>query len=238
MLHASGWTHKGKNKKLVGNTGDSPKSLDSHLKGVARAQRAGEARKDRDATMKSLGLNKVKGSVSGKTYWESEEDPTSHDPTESPDYVTHEDRFDPPAVKKSKKPKKSIEDRFVHDYASGKVEIEAEEMNESKGHSVTEEVDPLMSAALGYIDSEIARAGGPINEENAVHQELAAHLKRNHGKNQHGCLTTEYSKIPGLKVHASDTNGRCGIGTYKGHGVYWSHHHPTGEFKIEPHTRW
>ena len=88
-LHASGsqdlghfhaWTHKGKNKKLVGNTGDSPKSLDSHLKGVARAHRSSANRKDRDDVMRSMGLNKVKGSVSGKTYWEAEEEPEKDAP--------------------------------------------------------------------------------------------------------------------------------------------------------------
>jgi hypothetical protein len=69
------WQHKGKNKSLVGNTGSDPKSLNSHLKRVASQKKAGANRKERDGVMRDMGLNKVRGSVSGKTYWESEEKP-------------------------------------------------------------------------------------------------------------------------------------------------------------------
>jgi hypothetical protein len=68
------WQHKGKNKSLIGNSGSDAKSLDQHLKKVARAKASGANRKERDDVMRSMGLNKVRGSQSGKTYWE-ETDP-------------------------------------------------------------------------------------------------------------------------------------------------------------------
>lgn len=136
----SSWEHKGKNKKLIGNTGQGPKSLDSHLKGVARAQRSSSARKDREDTMRSLGLNKVKGAVSGKTYWESEETPKS----------------EAPKSETSKPPKKKRRQSFANMYhhamldmglkayrgMDGKLRYESaepetemvEELNESVGH--------------------------------------------------------------------------------------------------------
>jgi hypothetical protein len=139
--HFHSWKHKGKNKKLVGNSGDSPKSLDSHLKGVARAHRSGEARKDREATMKSLGLNKVKGSVSGKTYWESEEQPVAEDEKPSLGKASRTPQF----WEKPMAPK-------VKDAVSAAV-----------GKPVKEEVDPLIAATTGYIKSEVDRAGGPTD---------------------------------------------------------------------------
>lgn len=50
---------------------------------------------------------------------------------------------------------------------------------------------------------------------------LAKLLLANHGKNGNGCLITEYSRIPGLRVKASDTNGTSGIGVWDGVRVYW-----------------
>lgn len=69
--HTGNWEHKGKNKKLVATTGESPKSLESHLNKVASRAKSSQNQKWRNDTMKSLGLNKVRGAVSGKTYWES-----------------------------------------------------------------------------------------------------------------------------------------------------------------------
>lgn len=71
------WSHKGKNKKMVSTTGEFPSSLHRHLSKVDSQQRSGVNRKERDDVMRSLGLNKVRGSVSGKTYWESEETPVT-----------------------------------------------------------------------------------------------------------------------------------------------------------------
>jgi len=39
-------------------------------KAFKRRQRARETRKAKDAIMRSMGLVKVKGAVSGRTYWE------------------------------------------------------------------------------------------------------------------------------------------------------------------------
>jgi hypothetical protein len=143
--HFHSWKHKGKNKKLVGNSGDSPKSLDSHLKGVARAHRAGAARKDRDATMKSLGLNKVKGAVSGKTYWESEEQPVKEEDK------THGGNHKAGAYKPDSCPSCATTDKRSE-----------KEKTDLKG-LVKEEVDPLIAATTGYIKSEVDRAGGPTD---------------------------------------------------------------------------
>jgi len=231
MLHASGsqdlghfhaWTHKGKNKKLVGNTGDSPKSLDSHLKGVARAQRAGSARKDREDTMRSLGLNKVKGSVSGKTYWESEELGEEKDPyaefrdpkidyyderhpnstclTDRAQRANHDminrlanhlaktqpTRYYPPSKRKhqmeSEEPKGTEAAYDLSKVYPGHTPENKPSYEAGGDWGVTEEVDPLMAASLGYINSEVARAGGKLQEaeesdhtKNPYHEILTKH---------------------------------------------------------------
>lgn len=65
------WKHRGKNKSLVPNQGNGAKSLEQHLnKVVSRKKSAGNAKARHDA-MTSLGLKRVKGAVSGKTYYES-----------------------------------------------------------------------------------------------------------------------------------------------------------------------
>lgn len=220
--HFHSWKHKGKNKKLVGNSGDSPKSLDSHLKGVARAHRAGAARKDRDATMKSLGLNKVKGAVSGKTYWESEELGEEKDPyaefrdpkidyyderhpnstclTDRAQRANHDminrlanhlaktqpTRYYPPSKRKhqmeSEEPKGTEAAYDLSKVYPGHTPENKPSYEAGGDWGVTEEVDPLMTASLGYINSEVARAGGKLQEaeesnhtKNPYHEILTKH---------------------------------------------------------------
>lgn len=52
-------------------------------------------------------------------------------------------------------------------------------------------------------------------------QLLAKELEANHYKNENGCLLTDYSKIRGLRLFASTTNGTSGMGKYHGRKVYW-----------------
>lgn len=58
-------------------------------------------------------------------------------------------------------------------------------------------------------------------------QELAEQLEQNYGVNGHGCLRTNYSQIPSLKVRATTTSGTSGIGIYKGRRVHW--HRTSGQ---------
>jgi hypothetical protein len=62
---------------------------------------------------------------------------------------------------------------------------------------------------------------------------LAQHLKQNHYQNANGVWLTDYSKIKGLRVSASTTNGTSGIGTYRGRKCYWCYNHTTQQFEIE-----
>jgi hypothetical protein len=49
---------------------------------------------------------------------------------------------------------------------------------------------------------------------------LAQRLLAEH-RNVNGCWFTNYARIEGLKVKASDTNGTSGLGTFRGVPVYW-----------------
>jgi hypothetical protein len=50
---------------------------------------------------------------------------------------------------------------------------------------------------------------------------LARRLLSEYGKNENGCIRTDYAKIAGLRVKASSTNGTSGLGVYRGTAVYW-----------------
>jgi hypothetical protein len=305
-----------KSYNVSGNPASDPK------KESAR-KRKNQARKDRDDIRRSMGLTKVKGAVSGKTYWESED---SHDPTESPDYVTHENRFDPPKPK-PKKRRQSLANMYHHAMldmgmkayrgSDGKLRYESENCNESEEiseaakcskcgrsvhsavlkHKITstptfkkhilchgcfdkqiseneyesgvtyeelqnagfneseikrileidknstpwkrmvgnipdsmsydmdwrkpapkdrgniatttvpfrkEEVDPIISSAVGYINQQLENAGGPITEDFSVHQRLLDNgFKKHKTENQ----TQVYSHPEHGEFHIKTSNG-------------------------------
>lgn len=77
-----------------------------------------------------------------------------------------------------------------------------------------------------------------LTQSSRLYGELAALLKKHHGKNRNDVLVTDYAAIPKLQVAASTCTGRSGLGTFRGVHVYW---HATGgaeigpvEFHIEP----
>ena len=47
-----------------------PSTAESQARARLRAICANEVRRERDQLMRDIGLNKVKGAVSGRTYWE------------------------------------------------------------------------------------------------------------------------------------------------------------------------
>jgi hypothetical protein len=108
-----------------------------------------------------------------------------------------------------------------------------------KGANASLEIGKMLNKKLGQAIQEqksvVAEKVYGINEadkENRIYTELSGHLKKNHGLNKNGVLLTDYSKINGLDVHASSSNGTSGLGKYKGHKVYWSKHDPTQEFHV------
>jgi hypothetical protein len=75
-------------------------------------------------------------------------------------------------------------------------------------------------------------------QTNRLYGELAALLKKHHGKNRNDVLVTDYAAIPNLEVAASTCTGRSGLGTFRGVHVYWSATGGAGigpvQFHIEP----
>jgi hypothetical protein len=188
---------------------------EANKKKEAARKKKNQARRDRDSVMRDMGLNKVKGSVSGKTYWEAEEEPkddekyapgptyeadTTHGgnhkagqykPDNCPSCATtdkrsEKDKTDLKGLVKEKEsdPYAKFRDpkidyyserhpnstmltdraqRANHDMINRLAGHLAKERNNPKAK--TEETDPLMAAALGYINHEVERAGGPTDLE-------------------------------------------------------------------------
>jgi len=64
-------------------------------------------------------------------------------------------------------------------------------------------------------------------------EQLAKLLKQHHYKNGNGCWLTDYAKIGGLRILASDTNGTSGLAMWRRCKVYFYFDHPTQLFKVE-----
>ena len=62
---------------------------------------------------------------------------------------------------------------------------------------------------------------------------LSDELKKNHYKNANGCLVTEYSKIDGLEMLATDTNGTSGVCKWRGEKMYFWYSYPQDRFVVE-----